>query len=226
MAERVGSLAGFIATCKEFVSLVKDAALVSCLGLIILFPTWAKEYLHSLGFNSVATPLGQIELARSQVRDSTAILTDLEKIRGSLPQGSDAASALDTAIQALQVSTVRAQTVVAEIQPNAVPTTGWVYLGTLDETGKSWNHASPNRAPRVVENSPNDLKPGFVIEARVAVNLRSEKPGADGSLSRVIGVIRAGQKLKILELDISRSANRDQENVKGTEMFAKVATID
>jgi hypothetical protein len=207
-----------IASVKDGSAAIKDVALVACLAAVLLFPDWTKASLRTMGLTTLETPLGKLNLAESQVRDGTATLTALDGVRREVPPGSEAAKAVDAVMRSVQTATMRAQEAVAAVQPAALVSSGWMYLGTIDPQRTDWKARTTNTviAPYA------SLHPDKVVQTLTDVNLREFRPSPTGDLARVVRVVRGGQEVRILEIDTSRPVDRANPDAPGYRVWAKV----
>jgi hypothetical protein len=207
-----------IAVIKDSSAALKDVALVACLAAVLLFPDWTKAYLRTMGLTSLETPFGSIPLAESQMREGTAALTALDGVRREVQPGSDAARAVDMAVRSLQAATLRAQEAVAAVQPAALPSSGWMYLGTSNSQRTDWKAGTTQTV--IVPYA--SLHADRMIQTLTDVNLREDRPSPDGNFSRVIRVVRIGQEVRILEIDATRPADPANPGTSGYRVWAKV----
>lgn len=207
-----------IAVIKDSSAALKDVALVACLAAVLLFPDWTKASLNSMGLTSLETPLGTFKLAESQVRENMALLTALDGVRREVQPGSDAARAVDLAVRSVQAATVRAQEAVAAVQPAALPSSGWMYLGTSNSQRTDWKAGTT----QTVIAPYASLQTDKMVQTLTDVNLREDRPSPNGDLSRVIRVVRIGQEVRILEIDAARSADPANPDTSGYRVWAKV----
>lgn len=211
-----------VAIIKDLFAAAKDAALLGCVAAVLIFPEPTKAFLRKVGVTSVPTPFGTLSVAESQIRDNTAALTALDGARREVQAGSDAARAVDAAVRAVQAATVRAQEAVAELQPTALVSGGWMYLGTLDPQRTAWKPGVPSRTIPTVSVPFASLHPDVVVQVRTDVNLREARPSPTGDLPRVVRVVRGGQQVRILEIDASRPVETNDPDAPGYRVWARV----
>jgi hypothetical protein len=196
------------ATIKTWLQILREALIIVLVVVAVSFPEKTAAHFYKLGFNMVKTPWGDVDVARAaggveaarvNVSDSAAALRALS---AELPQGvrervDAVSSGLESANVQLQVpdqiltTAVRTQ---ADVSGNAAPRQGWIYLGHVDDSKETW---AP--APTIVTNPSPQFKVGEMVTVSDDVYIRAESDSAQRNQAPVIGVVRRGQQVKVLE---------------------------
>jgi hypothetical protein len=143
---------------------------------------------------------GGVEAAQRSVSDASAALKTLS---ASVPpaardQINSVASGLDSTAIELQVpdrilsSAVRAQ---PDAQPPTHAREGWIYLGHVDESKTNWSPSST-----IVQRPSPSFNVGDVVTIADDVYVRADSSSSQRNQAAVIGVVRAGETIRVLEV--------------------------
>jgi hypothetical protein len=203
------------ATVKTWLEVFRESLVILVVLIVAIFPKTTAVHLHDLGFTTLRTPVGDVDLAQvaGGVRDARLNVSDsvaaLDEISKNLPPSpikervdlvvSDLKSTADHLQGPDQIlaTAVRRQ---AEASQNPTAREGWIYLGHVDESKKDWTPV-----PTAVKNASPQFKPGDVVAVSDDLYLRADSSTTQRNQAPVIGVVRSGQQVHVLDIGYTHS---------------------
>ena len=201
---------------KTWLDLLRQAVILVLIFLTLLFPKGAGEYVakfaSQLGVDTVKTPLGDINVAKLREvaggvdTARTRTIENADALRavsaGAPPEVRKKieaiASELETTSAALKrpdellVSAVQAEQKKGDSSQGL---TGWVYLGHVTEAKTEWDPQ-----PRSVRAPSPAFKPGETLTVSDDLYVRGDSQSGQRNQAPVLGVVRAGQTVQVLDL--------------------------
>lgn len=108
---------------------------------------------------------------------------------------------LETADRTLKRSLATQQQVVAEVAFSSVVESGWMFLGKVTEDKTAWSSGSP----KTILSSPSPPPPGTALIVRDDAYLRGDSPSNSRASAPILGVVKIGEALKVIEVDFSHA---------------------
>jgi len=207
---------GFVELTKDLFVLLREILIATLLVLLLFMPHTFKTLLERVGISKVATPFGDIDVKNTGGRvanlsrgivDSVALL---QQIQGETtdPVKRQKLQDLTTSLQSLQKqahdadSDVKAlvsqQAALQQGSAQSAPTSGWVFLGQVDDKKQNWSgegakNISPTFPPTFKAGDRFDLAP----ESGSAYLYGDDASGRH-SEGTVAGVLPAGTRVQVI----------------------------
>jgi len=241
------SLSDRLALAKDSFTVLREGLLVIVFVLFLGFPAWINGRLSQAGFTEGSIAgfkwQNQIEESSRQAKDAGQAITDIQpklqemsarlsELAGKTTDSqtvkaiSDLSSTLraseakvrqaDTAVKSALVTQER---VLSQVAPATVESTGWMYVGELDESKTQWETGNPT----TIETTEPRLTPGQIVKIKDDVYLRDASAGPGKRASgKIVSVGRVGDSVKILDID---ETSHDNSAGSGWFVWAKVARL-
>jgi hypothetical protein len=197
--------------CREFI-------LVMGVLFVVSFPDLAKAWLRHMGFDKVTTPIGEMDLAakvqaagqvqsaKREVSDAAAAVDALTSTAHPADRArlQDLSTKLSTTATQLDVSErvlgAAAKAAAGAAAPGAQSRQGWMYVGHVNEAKSAWQDR-----PTIVQAATPDFKSGDAVTITDDVYLRGDTGGVQHNLAVVVGVLRPGEQVTVLDVDYTHA---------------------
>ncbi len=214
---------------RNLVSALRDSVVFLLFVLLLFTPGTIRDRLVSAGFTkgSIAgfeweaelksaaeqtKSVGQtVEQASENYEVLIERLNSLEKdvtdpiVRESVKKIEKVANESRTKLQAADRSVRHSyavqQQIVAKVNPAAVTTAGWLYLGKVTEDKKAWTKGSPKH----IRTTRPELSSGTTLTLKDDAYLRERGKSKVYARGRILGVAKEGDTMKVIELDYSHA---------------------
>jgi hypothetical protein len=227
-----------LAKLKDILAIAKEGAIIGFVLLFFIAPQWIGDRLVEAGFNKVNF-LGMERNLTQQLDREVATLNLVDEARiaaeraarqiAGAGQAPDQLAAqlqqLGQTQQTLQRQVAQTARAVRVIDPAAVPTEGWIYLGTMDPQTRAWKPDASPALTRTTTLPPSSIRPGEEITLRTQVNLRGGPPDAASTPAPVVTVLQAGQAVTIREVTTSVRAPEGAPDAPGFRVWARVSAV-
>jgi hypothetical protein len=196
---------------KTWLEVIQKLTLIAVVLSFVVFQSWWVNELAKFGVSAIKTPLGdislqQVQAAAGQAQSVHRTLSDaadaLQTLSGTLPPAAqqkvnevaaalgDTAQQLHTSENALTETVVRA----AQAGPQAPRSTGgWIYVGHVDRSRRAWI-PQPSSLP---DKQTPMFEKGEVVTIANDLYIHPEPVTTQRNQAPVVGVIRAGQKVRV-----------------------------
>jgi hypothetical protein len=198
--------------CREFI-------IIMAVLFVVLFPNLAKAWMRHMGFDTVTTPIGEINLAAKvqaagQVQSAKREVSDAAAaVDGLIPTASEANRArlqdlstrlATTAAQleapervlgAAAKAAVAKAAAASDGEPVVQSREGWMYVGHVDEAKSAWQ-----APPTIVQAATPAFKAGDAVTITDDVFLRADANGGQRGLAAVVGTLRNGDQAIVLDI--------------------------
>jgi len=207
---------------KDVLVLIREAAIVLFLVLLFLWPSGIRTKLDDLRITSIAgVQLAPLQDANTSAKNAGARLAEVEQnlqetedvLRRLVPRIPDPGARREieavlarirtsqedsrAANASLKRSLIGQQNLIQELAPGQIEATGWIYLGQMDASKHAWMEGSP----KTVQPTPPALRQGQKLYVRDDVYLRAEAPCGARTKAPVIGVVKEGREVEVLQVD-------------------------
>lgn len=202
---------GRFATARDFVALVRDAALTLALLVCLCHPSSIRWFLSESHLDELSAFGVSIKAdeAEDQVNSARGRLSAaLAKAALAEPNAAPA----EAGRRPLDAVLSRALKLAERVAPDVIPSAGWVYLGHADAALTHWVEAEP-----VTTNATLPLKSGTEITVSDEVYVRDVASKPPYAAAPVTGIARVGDRLEIVAVD------RAEDGKDGSYVWAKVA---
>jgi hypothetical protein len=227
---------------REIFSSIRDLFIFALLAMFIFAPSKMKAVLIGAGFTSIdyagvrweaqtASAKRQTSLAANQMAQIQADnqkfedqLQSLARIAATTPQraaieklSADArasANRIQTAKDTLTHSLAVQDAALRQADAKAATRAGWLVLGQITGDGSAW---APGAEKAVDANWP--LAAGARVIVDSDANIHADPAGDQHTEGSVVGAIRAGEEVKIDQLDLQSSGPAG-----GRTVWARVST--
>jgi len=202
--------------CREFIVVIGVLFVALC-------PNLAKAWMRHIGFDTVTTPMGEINLAAKvqaagQVQSAKREVSDAAAaVDGLIPTASEAnrarlqdlstklsltATQLDVPERVLGASAkaAAAKAAASDSEPVAESREGWMYVGHVDEAKSAWRER-----PTVVQAATPAFKAGDAVTITDDVYLHADTSGVQRSMAAVVGALRTGEQATVLDVDYTHA---------------------
>ncbi len=193
-------------------AIIRDAALLCAVALMLIMPQTMAKLLLSRGFNKVDMVFGEVDLksigsnmseATFAIEDAASVATDgparekLQQALKNLNAANDTVKAQLSAEAPASPAPAPALAVPQGVAP-AAGHFGWVFAGKVDETKTDW--LSGGR--KAVSGS---YPPGPRVTIAEASYLHADSGTSNHAAASVVGAIKAGQSFDVAGLDWSHA---------------------
>ena len=228
MAEPTPRFHRFVGFCDDVLGLAKDLAILLFVVLFFFEGPYLRQKLDDLGI----AELGPIKLkevqdsheeakaAASQVNTLQQQIADVETKLGEIsvhnPTASREINPLRTEVaalksqassaeQSLKTTLLSQQEILQKAVPQSVQTEGWLYVGQVDESRKSWSGVgAKNISP--VPSTP-DFRSGQTFALTSDAYLHNTPPGGNWhAQGDVAAVLKQGSSVQVTDVDMNSHA--------------------
>ena len=232
-------LAERLEVMKMILALLKEVFFVAIFVLLIFSPLTMRSILVNAGIQSFAGIefRGDLEQTNRETRDAigevTALRDSLEQLQEKLETaiaGADegrARSELQEIQKTVSSTTMKAyeadnnlkrsfsrqQSIIQQIDPQAITQEGWIFLGKIGHSG-GWAER-----PKTVDNADWPLQLDDMLRVRTDVYLRADSEGQH-SAAEPLSVAKVGQVVEVMEVDSSSAKGG------GWFIWAKVRVLE
>jgi hypothetical protein len=192
---------GWTENFRNISGMFREIGLTLLLITCLFHPAIIKNFLTesglselgAFGFNvKLKEEKEKVELAQEIINETveaTAIAVDSE------PQPERTEATVDPNFKATIVSARR-------VAPDILPTSGWVYLGRVNEEKSKW---FDKKSAKVI--GPWPIEVGDTLTLRDDVYVREKTADTSKSQSRITSMVKVGDKLQVVEIDFSHAKN-------------------
>lgn len=208
---RTPAAGGRFSGAREFVALVRDAALTLVLLVCLFHPSSIQWFLNQSHLDELSMFGVSIKAneAEDEVNNARGRLSaELAKLAREQPDAPPA----EATRRPLDLVLSRALKVAERVAPEAVPSAGWVYLGHADGAMSRWLESDP-----VTTTAELPVRLDSTLTVKDDVYLRDVAASPPYSAAPVTGIARVGDKLEVVAL-----APAD-DGKGGRYLWAKVA---
>lgn len=219
----------FSAGLKDVVTALRDSVVFLLFVLLLLTPETIRARLEAAGFKrgsiggleweaevkaavQETKAVGEkIETAQDNYDEIVHRLGELEArvtdpqlradVRALEASAKSSATELSAANRAVRSSLVAQQALVSKVDPGSSERAGWIYLGKVDEQKTGWTSGSPE----TVTAARGLPVQGSMLSVVDDVYLRADGDALQRSSAPILGAIKRGAQVEVLELDYSHA---------------------
>jgi hypothetical protein len=205
--------AGLFAYLKDISSFLRDLILTAIVALCLIHPASIKTFLKESGLSKLAAFGVTVELQEEKEKIAEAQKQVTNKVIEAAPKeaGEPPPEASNKPVdQDFKQAILTAE----RVAPQILPTSGWVFLGRVNEEKSQWAEGGS-----ATTTASWPVKPDDILTVKDDVYVRAITSDKSHSKATVVTVSKVGDKLKVVELDYS------QAKIGGFFVWAKVALL-
>jgi hypothetical protein len=201
---------------KDWLGIIREVMIILAVAMILIFPTEVGAWLFARGVQTIE--IGGATVSLAQFNQTREALNAVQDAQNAAP--AQKAQQLQTVATKLQATLADQVESLSRSGTSGLPTTGWVYLGTLNEGKTDWK-------PKISKDvtAPWPIKPEDTVVVSTNTNLRSESTSEQRPTAPILSTLLRGTKVRILSLDTDRKVADDSPDRPGYRAWAKVEVV-
>jgi hypothetical protein len=201
---------------KDWLGIIREVMIIVAVAMILIFPTQVGAWLFARGVQKIE--IGGATVSLTQFNQTREALNAVQDAQNAAP--AQKAQQLQTVATKLQAALVDQVESLSRSGTAGLPTTGWIYLGTLNEGKTDWK-------PKISKDvaNPWPIKLEDIVVLSVNTNLRSDSTSELRPTAPILSALPLGTKVRVLSLDTDRKVADDSPDRPGYRAWAKVEVV-
>lgn len=212
--ETQGTFHGLVETSKDISVLLREFFILALIFLLLVMPGTFKKVLERVGISKLPTPFGDIDVAEAggtvahlnrgmgdiaarlrQIQDRTTDTGRKQELDTLVTSLQDLQQQAHTSDEQIKANLINQQATLQQSSPQSVATSGWLFLGQVDEGKSKWSGEGAKNVDATV--SPV-LKAGGQFPLTNPAYVYSDAPSGHHLEGKLVGVFPVGTRVSVI----------------------------